>query len=43
MAGIFDSIHIISVILFSLGLIGVMVYERSRSRSSSNEREEPVD
>ncbi len=32
MAGIFDSIPIISVILFALGLVGVMVYERTRSR-----------
>jgi NADH:ubiquinone oxidoreductase subunit K len=37
MAGIFDSIPIISVILFALGLVGVMVYERTRSR-----QEEPT-
>ncbi len=32
MAGIFDSIPIITVILFALGLVGVMVYERARTR-----------
>jgi len=31
MAGIFDSIPIITVVLFALGLVGVFVYERSRS------------
>ena len=35
MAGIFDSIPIISVILFALGLVGVMVYEKSRSREQT--------
>ena len=34
MAGIFDSIPIITVVLFALGLVGVMVYERSRSKST---------
>lgn len=34
MAGIFDSIPIITVVLFALGLVGVIVYERSRSNSS---------
>jgi len=34
MAGIFDSIPVISVILFTLGLVGVMVYEKSQSSSS---------
>jgi hypothetical protein len=34
MAGIFDSIPIITVILFALGLVGVIVYERSRSHTS---------
>jgi len=38
MAGIFDSIPVISAILFAIGLIGVMVYERSRSKQS----EEPT-
>lgn len=33
MAGIFDAIPIISVALFALGLVGVIVYERSRSNS----------
>lgn len=32
MAGIFDSIPLITVILFAIGLVGVMVYERSRSK-----------
>jgi len=31
MAGIFDSIPIITVALFALGLVGVIVYERYRS------------
>jgi hypothetical protein len=34
MAGIFDSIPIITVILFVLGLAGVIVYERSRSNTT---------
>lgn len=38
MAGIFDSIPIITVILFAIGLVGVMVYERSRSKQT----EEPT-
>lgn len=33
MAGIFDSIPIITVALFAAGLVGVMVYERARSRA----------
>ena len=33
MAGIFDSIPIITVVLFALGLVGVIVYERSKSKS----------
>ncbi len=32
MADIFDLIPVITVILFAIGLVGVMVYERSRSR-----------
>ena len=32
MAGIFDSIPIITVILFAIGLVGVMVYEKSKSK-----------
>ncbi len=31
MAGIFDSIPLITVIMFALGLVGVIVYERTRS------------
>ena len=37
MAGIFDSIPIITVALFALGLVGVIVYEKTRS----NEPVEP--
>ena len=33
MTGIFDSIPIIIVVLFALGLVGVIVYERSRSKA----------
>ena len=36
MAGIFDLIPIITVVLFALGLVGVMVYERSKSTDESN-------
>jgi hypothetical protein len=32
MAGIFDYIPIIAVVLFGISLVGVMVYERSRTR-----------
>ena len=32
MAGIFDSVPLITVILFALGLVGVMVYERAKTR-----------
>ena len=32
MADIFDSIPVITVVLISLGLVGVMVYERTRIR-----------
>jgi hypothetical protein len=38
MAGIFDSIPTITVILFALGLVGVMVYERARTKQS----DEPI-
>jgi len=33
MAGIFDAIPILTVTLFALGLIGIMVYEKTRSNS----------
>ncbi len=33
MAGIFDAIPVITVILFAIGLVGVMVYEKSRSKT----------
>jgi len=32
MAGIFDAIPILTVTLFALGLVGVMVYEKTRSK-----------
>jgi len=35
MAGIFDSIPIITVALFALGLVGVIVYEKARSNEST--------
>ena len=34
MAGIFDSIPIIVIILFAIGFVSVMVYERSRSKQT---------
>jgi len=34
MAGIFDSIPIITVVLFTLGLVGVIVHERSQSNTT---------
>jgi len=36
MVTIFDSIPIITVVLLALGLVGVMVYERSKSTAESN-------
>ena len=33
MAGFFDSIPIIVVILFAIGIVGAMVYERSRTKN----------
>ena len=36
MAGIFDYIPIITVILFAIGLVGVMVYEKSKSKTVEN-------
>jgi hypothetical protein len=35
MAGIFDSIPTITIILFALGLVGVMVYERARTKPTN--------
>jgi NADH:ubiquinone oxidoreductase subunit K len=40
MTGIFDYIPIITVILFGIGLVGVMVYERARTRQ--NQEPEPT-
>jgi hypothetical protein len=34
MAGIFDYIPIITIILFGTGIVGAMVYERARTRQS---------
>jgi hypothetical protein len=34
MTGIFDLIPIVTVVLFAFGLVGVIVYERSRSKST---------
>ena len=34
MTGIFDSIPIIAVVLFTLGLIGVIVYARSQRNTT---------
>ncbi len=34
MAGIFDSIPIITVVLFGLGLVGVIIYERLRTNTT---------
>ena len=34
MAGIYDFIPTITVVLFILGLVGIIVYERSRSNTS---------
>jgi hypothetical protein len=34
MAGIFDSIPTITVILFAIGLVSIMVYERARTKQS---------
>ncbi len=36
MAGIFDYIPIITIVLFALGLVGIMVYERSKSTDESD-------
>lgn len=35
MVGIFDSIPIITIVLFALGLAGIFVYERSNSTDES--------
>ena len=37
MADIFDSIPIITVILLALGVVGVMVYERTRLREEKKQ------
>jgi hypothetical protein len=35
MAGIFDLIPIIIAVLFALGLVGVIIYERSQSNTTN--------
>lgn len=35
MVEVFNSIPIITIVLFALGLLGVFVYERSRSNSTN--------
>ncbi len=40
MAGIFDAIPVITVILFALGIVGVMVYERSKTKEEANKTKE---
>lgn len=37
MAGIFDYVPIITVALFVLGIVGVMVYERTRIKQQEEE------
>ena len=37
MAGIFDAIPSIAIILFALGLVGVMVYERARTKPNDED------
>ncbi len=34
MTDIFDAIPIITVVLFGIGLVGVMIYERARTRQN---------
>jgi hypothetical protein len=33
MAGIFDAIPAITVTLFAIGIVGIMVYEKSKSKA----------
>ena len=37
MADIFDSIPIITIVLIAVGLVGVMVYERTRIKQKKEE------
>lgn len=37
MAGIFDAIPIITVALFAIGVIGIIVYERAKSRKNTEQ------
>lgn len=37
MADIFDSIPIISVVMFAIGVVGIMVYERAKSRKDAEQ------
>jgi hypothetical protein len=35
MAGIFDSIPLITLIMFAIGLVGVIVYEKTRNPTTN--------
>lgn len=37
MAGIFDSIPMLSIVLFAIGVVGIMVYERAKSRKDAQQ------
>lgn len=37
MAGIFDSIPVITVVMFVIGIVGIMVYERAKSRKDAQQ------
>jgi len=37
MADIFDSIPVIAVVLFAIGVVGIMVYERAKSRKDAEQ------
>ena len=37
MAGIFDSIPMLSIVLFAIGVVGIMVYERAKSRKNAQQ------
>lgn len=37
MADIFDSIPIITVVMVAIGVVGIMVYERAKSRKDAQQ------
>lgn len=37
MAGIFDAIPMLTVVLFAIGVVGIMVYERAKSRKDAQQ------